>query len=346
MLINLKLKNFRNFKDFSCVFSKKTTLIFGKNGVGKTNLLEAVYCVLNGGRSFRGLNQFFIKDGEKDSVIEINLEGNDAYIYNLRLELKKNKKLFYINKKRIFKLSDIKYFKPFILILPDEKNIVFSSPNLRRKLFDLSIYAINRDYFSVLSKYFKLTYHRRFLLKSGKSDKYIEREWIKNAVSIMFNRLKYLSDINKVLSKTVSENIKIGYASTIGVVEKLDKTNIRVSLENKLKEVYSKETKNKRIYVGPHLDDFKIFYNNRDSRFFASSGEAKMILSIIKYAQAVLIENIMGVKPIFLIDEYLESFDDKVANILKDYLEYTQVIITSCRKEILDYFKDSEKVYL
>ena len=160
---SLKLRNFRNYGKINLEFNDTLNIIFGNNGVGKTNLVEAIYA-LSITKSFRTNNdKNLIKKGELSTKIEgvvlNNTENNYQVIIN------KDGKKVKIDNNIVSKISDYISNIKIVLLQPDEHTIFNDSPSIRRKLLNIELSQLERDYIIYLNSYNKVLKQRNFYLK-------------------------------------------------------------------------------------------------------------------------------------------------------------------------------------
>ena len=151
---SLKLRNFRNYGKINLEFNDTLNIIFGNNGVGKTNLVEAIYA-LSITKSFRTNNdKNLIKKGELSTKIEgvvlNNTENNYQVIIN------KDGKKVKIDNNIVSKISDYISNIKIVLLQPDEHTIFNDSPSIRRKLLNIELSQLERDYIIYLNSYNKV----------------------------------------------------------------------------------------------------------------------------------------------------------------------------------------------
>ena len=135
---NLELYNFRNYEYENISFSDGVNIIHGENGMGKTNILEAVY-YFSYGRSFRSGGKEVIKDGEKEARISLSFENSQRKLESNIKFLSGKRKEIYINEIELKKTSQLLGNFICVLFTPDEMGIIKGMPEVRRKFCDSSI---------------------------------------------------------------------------------------------------------------------------------------------------------------------------------------------------------------
>ena len=165
---NIKVYNFRNFKDYNLDFSKKCNVLYGSNGCGKTNLLEAL-SIFSKGRGLRKDKIFnFIKTNEEFFSNNTNfIDENVEYELNVFSEIKNNKfqKKIKLNGEISTEVNNkIQSLITFLIYIPENERLFMASPTTRRNLFDHFIFSYNQRYNSLLNIYKKNIVERNIIL--------------------------------------------------------------------------------------------------------------------------------------------------------------------------------------
>jgi len=276
-ILSLRIKNFRNFGDFEINFERVGALIFGPNGLGKTNLLEAI-TYFSYGKSFRAnSDQHCINFDRKFAQINSDFVVNDNFIkFDIKLENKN--KTVKIQDKKIHKLSELYNYVKIVYFSPDDIQIISGSPSIRRRFFDIAISQYNYQYLSLLSNYSKLLKQRNAFLKSEKINldekKIWDLEFAKIAAKIINIRIDYVKKFSENLSLSFhsisNEKLTMFYKSSINYNSScIDEAQILLQLES----ISHKEKMFQRTLIGPHLDDYDFLINDNDARNFGSQGQ-------------------------------------------------------------------------
>ncbi len=332
-ILNLKLKNFRNINQLNLNFSKKKNIFIGKNGMGKTNIIESIY-VLAFTKSFRGnFDKVLIKNEENTTKIEGNVFDNYENKYSV--EIDNEGKILKINNNKILKSSD--YISKINLITynPDDMSIIKESPSVRRNYFNLEISQLDNMYLKKLNIYNKLVKQRNSYLKTininGNSSceylKILTERIIKYGIEINKYRNDYIDGINLNINRyyfkiTKKDNIYIKYYSDYN----------EVSFE-KLVEKYRKSLNRDIILgktsIGIHHDEFEITLNDQNIRDYGSEGQQKNAILSMKFAEIEIFKDLKKTYPILILDDLFSELDNyKINNILKLIKKSQQVFIT------------------
>lgn len=328
---SIELENFRNYESLNISFDEHTTILFGDNAQGKTNILEAAY--LSGTtKSHKGSrDKEIIKFNENESHIKTIVSKNDRD-YQIDIHLKKNKsKGIAINRVPIKKAADLFGLINIIFFSPEDLNIIKNGPSERRKFMDAELCQIDKIYLSDLTNYNKALNQRNALLKEMiyKPDlKETLPVWDEQLITygkkIITRRQQFINDINIIVKDIHSgitsgkETINVSYEPNIEDIFFLDEL-----VKNKEKDMRFCQTS-----VGPHRDDIKITVDGIDIRKFGSQGQQRTCALSLKLSEIKLVENTINDKPILLLDDVLSELDKNRQSDLLDNLLDTQTIIT------------------
>ena len=333
-ILDLKLTNFRNYEKLYLEFINGNNLIIGNNGMGKTNLVEAIY-VLGFTKSFRGsTEQIIINRNQKSTKIEGNILSSEKnnYQFNLSNLGKKVK----INNNNQEKLSDYISNINIILFTPDDLKIIKNSPSIRRKLLNVEISQLNNNYLKLLNNYNKVLKQRNSYLKtlyfnSFSSKDYLDiltEKLVDYGIKINELRKKFIDDINKHLNKifkciTDSEKLEVIYESSLNNLTKEE-------ILKKYSTYYEKDLNTGITQFGIHHDDFSFLFNEENLKDFGSEGQQKNAILSFKLAELEIFKEIKGEYPILILDDLNSSLDDeKINNIIKLLNKDIQIFITT-----------------
>ena len=334
---SIKLSNFRCHEDFSYEFKKKTSVIVGENGSGKTSILEAIYEALRG-KSFRATDLDILKRESDFYRIEVDFYDGEKTVvaFGSLLPDEPAKKQFLVGGKKYLRLPK-KYRYPIVLFLPDDLHLISSSPTRKRDFFDRILSELNDSYSTTLNRYEKALKQRNDLLKNYTEMDFEEVSSVifswnlllaKYGVEIRKIRENFIKELNKRLTKTyrsIAEN-----TDEVFVEYKLQGENVS---ENEYLRRLESELKRDLILghtgFGVHRDSYDFLFNNTDADGSASRGEVRSIILAMKFIEAELIFEKTGKRPIVLLDDVFSELDEMRQKALTRNFKDNQVIITS-----------------
>ncbi|MDK2821126.1 MAG: replication and repair protein RecF [Clostridia bacterium] len=310
-LEKLRLINFRSYEKISWSCEPGINIIYGPNGVGKTNLLESIG-YLGIARSFRQKkDQQLINWGHHLFKIKGNcIIGGEPT--EIEIVYQKNKKELTINgfKSKFLQLLGI---IPVIYFGPDDLNLLKGAPAYRRNFLDREISILDKIYCRNLQEYRKILLQRNDLLKSikeGQASKNELEPWNIQLIDIGTKIIKKRSVfLNEIMPFINSLYQKIGRNENLSLIYK---PNIEDPNEwrNKIAINKNKEIQTGNTLWGPHRDDFSFYINNYDARNFASQGQQRTAILVLKIAEAQYFEKVIGKMPILLFDDVFSELDE------------------------------------
>ncbi len=329
----ISLKDYRNYRKLDVEFSEKVNVIVGDNGVGKTNLVEAIY-YLNLARSFKEISGGeLIRYGEKRAFIhaEIISEGVKSDIDCL---IEPNSKKITVNGKRIEKISALSRIINIISFEPKDAFLFVDSPSRRRNFLDVTLMKQYPEYIELLINYEKILKERNFLLKNDDVDlvmlDVITSQLIGYAIKIINYRQKIALKINEIISKVIThikgenERLTLVYIPFSGNIE-LSEENLRTCYEKSLVN----DLKKKMTTIGIQREDFTLLLNGKDIALHGSQGENRLASISLKLTPYFLVENKKN-RPIVILDDVMSELDKKhQINLYQFLLKLGQVFVTT-----------------
>jgi DNA replication and repair protein RecF len=358
-ILEINYINFRNLIDGSVKFFPKLNLFFGKNGQGKTSLLEAVYFNATG-KSFRTSKaNEMMKYGVKRTGVYIVYRDNIGE-KTLTVKFNDNKKEYYYNNKKVpydefyGKLNVVTY-------IPEDIVLITGSPSMRRTFFDGEIAQTNSEYFQDLKNYNKLLKIRNKYLKEErtKDTEYLvyEDEFIKYGAKVIEKRLEYVQKISIILNLNYrklfdnKKELSLSYECHLGNIKKLSLKEIEKLLREKIKKNFSQEKRYGFSLCGPQKDDFLFILNGHEAKSTASQGEKKSIIFSLKLSEIDMVIREKKENPVLIIDDISSYFDSNRKESILNYLEKRniQVLVSSTGDLGIDsndfYVEGGEIVY-
>lgn len=342
-LQNLSLVNFKNYEQVELEFSPKINCFVGNNGIGKTNLLDAIYYMSFCKSNFNAIDSQNVKQGESFFVIQGEYQKDDN-LEKVYCGIKKGqKKTFKRNKKEYSKLSDHIGHFPLVMISPSDIGLILDGSEERRKFIDGVISQFDKQYLEDLIKYKRVLAQRNKLLKdfakSHSFDHTTLEIWDDQLIYIGTNiykkRVKFIEELIPIFQKyyncisNSAEQVELFYQSQLH----------EESFENLLKASLQRDRITQYTTVGIHKDDLQLNLKEFPIKKIGSQGQKKTYLVALKLAQFDFITQLNGFKPILLLDDIFDKLDAiRVKQIINLVAEnnFGQIFITDTHPERLE----------
>jgi DNA replication and repair protein RecF len=343
----IDLINFRNFKDYSISFSKNCNVFYGKNGSGKTNILEGI-SLLSKGRGLRkdkfvniirkNSNKFIIKSDFKSEEIIYNLIAETENINN-----RFKKKLTVNNDKSLDSLELIYDKTPFLYFLPETERLFQSSPSIRRNLIDQFIYTSQNKYNKLVNRYNKFVQERSKVLINNINDEswlmQLEKNISSDGLQIYSLRESQLNVLIYNLN-TYLRNFDLPFKIDTTLIDKFYTSNLQ-------NEDYEETLKHNRkidalvggCAIGPHKSDYMFCVNENSFVSQLSTGQQKTIILLMYLSQCKYLSEVKFKQPILLLDEICSHLDDINRNVLLTLIETfkLQIFMTGTSENLFSF---------
>ena len=350
-ITELKLKNFRNYEDLELHPDPGVNLFFGRNGSGKTNLLEAVhYAAL--GRSHRISNDAnVVRYGEEAALSTVGVEtGLGQREITVRFHPgEAQKKEILIDGKAIRKFSDMMGCLRCVIFSPEDLGLIREGPSVRRRYLDMMISQISRKYFIALQQYRTGLDQRNAILRNLRTDPsagksllgVFEEAMAEPAAEIIRERRRIVSQLSEIARDTylrisgTEEQLRIVYHSSVKEEENIQETLCKLLQENREDDIRLGMTS-----VGPHRDDLILTLDRNPMKQFASQGQVRTAALSMKLSQMKILKDDSGEEPILLLDDVMSELDRKRrASLISEIFSFQTFITCADREDV-----DCEKV--
>jgi DNA replication and repair protein RecF len=349
MLTDIRLQNFRSYKDSSFEFDPGVNIIVGPNASGKTNLLEAIL-VVNKGSSYRVKDNDLIKFNESWSRIDADLSGGDSRSVKLEAGQSTQIDKTYLIDRKNYKRLSLNHKLPVVLFEPDNLRLFSAGPEKRRDYIDDLLSQIMPGYSNIRKQYLRVLNQRNSLLKQPTRDIHqqifpwnlrlseLAGQIVQKRSNLIYGLDSKIGDLYKQLSKT-NKKVNLDYQSSWPA--EAYETNLLKKLEKNI------ETDQARGFTtsGPHREDMIIYFDKRPSQEVASRGEVRTAILALKITELELLESSYDSTPILLLDDVFSELDGKRRHALTDYIQTYQTFITTTDADIvMEYFTQTSHV--
>ena len=336
----LKLTNFRNYEFQELKFSSRLNLFAGLNGMGKTNLLDAVYYLCMGKSHFTGTDRNVIRQGSDF----FRLEGH-FYLHEkeekIVAKVQPGKlKVFERNGGAYDRLSDHVGLLPVVFKAPDDTSLALEGSEERRRFLDNTLCQVDSLYLQHLIQYNKVLQNRNALLKQFAEQRSFDpalldvydQQLLSPAAYIFEKRQMLLTELEPVFNafyQTICEG-----RETVKCIYRSQLTDQQ--LVDLLKNTWEKDRILQRTTTGIHKDDLQFRLDDRPLKSFASQGQLKSFVLSLKLSQFQYLKEQKGLAPILLLDDLFDKLDDERVKHLLELLvkgDFGQVFITDTHPE-------------
>lgn len=320
-------------------FSGKINCFLGSNGMGKTNLLDAIYYLSFTKSHLNAVDSHLIKHSEDYFMLqgEYVRNGNDEVISaTVRHRAKKQ---FRRNKKEYDRMSDHIGFIPAVLVSPSDNELIADGSDERRRFMDVVISQYDKQYLHSLVRYNRALQSRNSMLKQEYSDPAVMEIYELQ----MAEEAKYIYECRKSFINDFAPVFMLFYSRIAGTEEKVGLTYVshgeRGDLAPLLAECRMRDIAIGYTTRGIHKDDIEMTLAGFPIKRTGSQGQNKTYLIALKLAQYVYLKKNTGVTPLLLLDDIFDRLDaDRVRNIITIVAsdEFGQIFITDTNRNLTD----------
>jgi len=345
-LRTLSLLNFKNYEEADINVSPKINCFIGENGVGKTNLLDAIHYLALCKSNFNSVDTQNIRHEEEFAVIQgqFHRKGKEEAIY---CSIRKNKKKqFKRNKKDYQRLAEHIGLIPVVMISPSDYILIQGGSEERRKLMNAVISQYDRNYLENIISYNRVLTQRNKLLKESRAGingdvlEVFEDQLVRYGVPVFEARKEFIDKLTPVFQKYyqhvsgMKESVRLSYSSQL-------EENDFVTL---LRDSREKDRIVQFTTTGIHKDDIQMELEGYPLKKIGSQGQQKTYLVALKLAEFEFMRDTMENTPILLLDDIFDKLDAfRVKQIIQLVADnsFGQIFITDTNESrTIDILKD------
>ena len=350
-ITDIEVEGFRNYDRFALHDLGNLVILVGRNGVGKTNLLEAVQ-LLTSARSFRHpqVSQL-ISEGRDAARAQIRATDGNRLI-TTALALEPGKRRYTVNGKPK-SAADIRGTLPSVVFTPDDLQLAKKASSVKRASLDEVGAQLARNYHVVLADYEKTLRYKNRLLKEEAPSNLIDaiNETLVTCGSQLFcYRMalftRFIPQVKRYYAQISGdgEPFSATYQPSwdhlnetappaelpLGENGAPNRDEVRSLLADALQRHAAEELSRRRSLVGPHNDKLAFYLANRDTSAFASQGQQRSIVLAWKMGEVQMVRQSLGVAPVLLLDDVMSELDSQRRNVLVNFTSAdTQTFITA-----------------
>lgn len=339
ILQQLSIINFKNIAQADLSFSDNINCFLGNNGMGKSNLLDAIY-YLSFCKSFTHVvDSQNIRHGEEFFMLQGVYERNEMpEVLSCGIR-RRQKKSFKRNKKEYSRLSDHIGFAPLVMVSPDDITLIQGGSEERRRFIDMVISQWDKPYLDTLIRYNKALEQRNTLLRQEVGDPMLYEIWeeqMAHAATIIYDtRYRFLNEFIPVFNRFYNlisngnEQVGLSYRSHM----------CDGNLLQQLADTRSRDLILGYTTKGIHRDDMEMTLDEYPMKRIGSQGQCKTYLIALKLAQYDFLAHNGNTTPILLLDDLFDKLDsERVERIMQLVSSdiFGQIFITDTNREYLD----------
>ena len=337
---SIKLRDFRNYKELTLAPHPGVNILFGQNGSGKTNLLEAIhYCAL--GRSHRtSQDREVVRRDQPMAAIGVQLKKNgvrtDVTVKLTPGEMRR--KTVFIDQKRASKLSDLMGRVQCVIFSPEDLMLVKEGPSIRRRFLDMMLSQLSTSYFIALQQYQKALDQRNAMLRNARRGDMMDNALMDAFEEAMAVPCETIIPLRRQFVRMTGELAMAKYAAISGRDQEIFEMVYQCCLpsdEQIAKQVKGFLAQSRKDDImrgstsfGIHREDIGLLLSGRDMKVFASQGQIRTAALSMKLAQLEIFRNVSGEAPILLLDDVMSELDMSRRTRLLQEITGVQTFIT------------------
>ena len=354
ILHSLRLQGFRAHEDTTVAFAPKVNLIYGRNGAGKTNLLEAVHYLCLSKSFVASQDAYVLRKGSPYFEVEGVFGGAHRTEMKVRIVYKPDEgKRIFVNRAPLDRLADIVGQLPVVVLAPADQALTAGGPEERRKFLNNTLSQARPVYLDDLLKYRRTLKQRNALLQQAKRTRQYQpgllaswnEELVVLGARLIMARQKFLRKFAEYLDEAyrqidaIGEEPRLTYQS-IGVFkEEVDKATVMALFQRRLEENGQREREQGRSLVGPHRDEIRFQLNAFDVRRYASQGQHRTFGMALKLAKFFYLKERLSETPMLLLDDVFGDLDAHRTRVFLDLLQTDvvgQTLITAAGTHLFE----------
>jgi DNA replication and repair protein RecF len=354
MILNtLKLQHFKNYQEQEIHFGVGINCILGKNGMGKTNLLDAIHYLSMTKSALNTTDQQGIRYGEGFFAINGIFENANSQLSVNSYFEKGKKKVMKVGGVEPERMSDHIGTIPSVLTTPDDTEIIKEGSEIRRKLFDSVISQFDPAYLRDLIDFQRLLNQRNSFLKQNDGRRNINRTLLDVYDDKILPLNRRISEVRLEFAKTFEAFFASNYKMIFdgseepGISYRSDCSE--VNFESEYRAALEKDVILQRTTMGCHKDDYIFTLNDRPIKRIGSQGQQKSFIIALKLSEYDFLSEKKGYRPLLLLDDIFDKLDDErighLVTLLSDTMRFPQIFITDARSErSREFFKHVKDV--
>lgn len=344
VLSALSLRGFRAHDHSDLALSPGLNLIYGPNGSGKTNLLEAIHYLALGKSFLASKDSYTLRFGAPFFDLRGTFHSDGRSPIEIRVVFKPDEgKRIFVNGAPLDRLADLVGRVPIVVFAPVDHSLTDGPPEERRRFLDNTLSQARPAYLNGLMKYRRTLKQRNAVLSAGRSVRPEllapwNEEFVRGGVLISQARAKFVAEFARYLDQawnlieSIGERPTIEYNGFASISDWHDTEDVARRFRARLEQSHASEKSMRRTLVGPHRDELTFRLNDVEVRRFASQGQHRTFGMALKLAKYLYLRDVTEKTPLLLLDDVFGDLDQHRQNVFLDLLQNSlmgQSIITT-----------------
>ena len=351
-LRSITLRNFRNHADTTIDCSTGHNILVGRNGEGKTNVLEAISYLCLGRSFYAASDTVVLKRGEDSFTVKGTLESDKGVVYTAEVihTASTGTRKIRIGGADLQRRADLIGMFPVVVLSPDNAPITNGGPGERRRMVDTTLAQAHHSYLEDMLEYRKALRQRNRLLADARSTRRADEgalaPWtdvlVQRGARITRKRRDFIEEFQPFVTAAVSrlsgeiEVPTITYQPSVGDTAKDRPGEIEDIFRDKIRKVSQDESRAGTTLVGPHRDEFDLEINGLSVRQYASQGQHKTFLVGLKFAELHFLREVCEETPAMLLDDVLGELDpERNGHVFELTQNVGQIFLTAADPRLL-----------
>jgi len=335
-LVELRLRDFRNYASQDVAFGDGVTIFCGPNAQGKSNLLESVYTVAVGRSPRAGADAELVRFGQDRAYVRAAVDGVRASVLEVAFDRATGEKRIKVNGVQAQR-GQLLGRLAVVLAGPLDDEVIRGAPGHRRRLMDAALSQVSPSYYFHLARYLRVVRQRNRLLKADAAPAALA-PWDDQLVELGATIVERRREFVTVLAARArarhariaggDERLDVAYVGTTGPVDAGAAADERRALGHALAARRGDERRRRTSLVGPHRDDLRLTVNGVDLRMFGSRGQQHTAALSLRLGEIELLRDELDEWPVVLLDDVLADLDPSRQALLLREVSGPQVLMT------------------
>lgn len=341
-LSNISLFNFKSYSDFSVDFSRKVSCFTGNNGVGKTNLLDAVYFACLTKSHFQSADNQLLKSGADQLAVRAAFSFDHQLCSIKAFWSSAEGKQFFIDEVPVKRITDMVGQFPVVFVSPMDQFLIHEGSGERRRLMDNLLCQTDDHYLQCLLQYNKIIQQRNSLLKQFA----VQRRWDADLLEALDVRIpesaRYIFQCRRQMIEGILPDFRTYYSFISNgheVPDLLYQSELQeLDMAELLINNREKDRLLQRTSAGVHRDEMAFGLDNKPVKRFASQGQQKSYLLALKLATYQFLRQKAGFFPLLLLDDLFDRLDAQRCQQLLELIsgpDFGQVLVTDTSSQAI-----------